>query len=119
MPRRKRDIPKAIQEMVTAEDLALLRESLEHFDGSYRELMDHLKSLGAEKAVYWLVNGSIKSRMRKGRGDVNLGDHEEMWVWGDGYQCTQNRMDNLEDPVQDAWDGFTDAMKINGWESWE
>ncbi|WP_161635016.1 hypothetical protein [Leptolyngbya sp. Heron Island J] len=44
MPRRKRDIPADIAAMVTPEHLAILEEALEHFDGSYRSLMDHLKA---------------------------------------------------------------------------
>ena len=52
MARRKPDIPKNIRKLVPPEHLAILREALEHFDGNYRQLMDHLKALNAPPVVY-------------------------------------------------------------------
>ena len=66
-----------------------------------------------------MVNGAIKRAMGKPRGDVNLGDHEEMWVWGDGYDITRDNMEDLEDPIGTAYDSFILAQKVNGWLSWE
>ncbi|MEA5465294.1 hypothetical protein [Leptothoe sp. PORK10 BA2] len=112
----KRNIPKKIAAQVSPEHLAILQEALEHFDGNYRSLMDHLKALNAPQVVYMMVNGSIKSRMNKGRQDVSLSNNEEMQVWGDGYDYTQARMEDLSDPAQNAWDGFTQSLIENNWE---
>lgn len=123
MGRKRREIPRKVKKLATPEQLARLEEALEHFDCSYYELMDHIKALGhgnTPKIVYSMVNGRIKRTMGKGRGEVYKDcDDEEMQVWGDGYNFTKGKMNDLSDPEQAAYDGFMDAMILNGWLSYE
>jgi hypothetical protein len=116
---KQRKVPKKIADTLSPEELKILQEALLVFDQGYRALMDRLKELNAPPVVYMMVNGSIKATMRKGRGEVNLGDREEMQVWGDGYYITTDNMEDLEDPAQTAHDGFISSQMLNGWLSYD
>ena len=119
MARKRRDIPEDIAKLITDEQLEQLHDALEHFDGSYHELMDHLKDLGATSIIYMMANRGIKRTMGKGRGEVSLSDDDEMNVWGDGYTISKDKMHDLEDPEQVTSDSFIEEMKLNGWLPWD
>ncbi|MFG6094721.1 hypothetical protein SPB21_05700 [Leptothoe sp. ISB3NOV94-8A] len=119
MAKQSRSVPTEIASQLASAELAILQEALDHFDGSYRSLMDHLKSLNAPQVVYMMVNGAAKFEMGKPRKDVDLGNAEEMNVWGDGYTLTEESMDDLSDPRQTTADAFVMAKRLNGWLPWE
>lgn len=119
MIKQPRSVPDEIAAYLEPAELAILQEALEHFDGSYRSLMDHLKSLNAPQVVYMMVNGAAKFEMGKPRRDVDLGNAEEMNVWGDGYALTEENMEDLSDPRQTTADAFVMAKRLNGWLPWE
>ncbi|NER00434.1 MAG: hypothetical protein F6K30_27680 [Cyanothece sp. SIO2G6] len=95
------------------QDAAILQEAIGYFDGSYRSLMDHLKSLGASKSIYAAVNGAAKDAMGKGRSQANREDVHEMLTWGDGYNYTEEVMPDLENPYGRARGAFEQAKEDN------
>lgn len=118
MAKQPRSVPTYIATQLSPAELAILQEALDHFDGNYRSLMDHLKSLNAPQVVYMMVNGAAKFEMGKPRKDVDLGNAEEMNVWGDGYTLTEESMEDLSDPRQATADAFVMAKRLNGWLPW-
>ena len=90
----KRWIPQleALWRGLSDEDIAILQDALDYFDGSYNSLMARLETLGASKAIYAAVNGTAKAIMGKSRSDVDLWNTDEMETWGDGYQGTLDEM---------------------------
>ena len=100
---------------LSAEDAAILQEAIGYFDGSYRSLMDHLKTLGASERIYSAVNGAAKDAMGKSRTDADRSDVREMLTWGDGYNNTQDAMPDLENPYGRARGAFEQAKDDNQW----
>lgn len=90
-----RQVPplEALWRGLTTEDVALLQDALDYFDGSYNSLMERLQQLGATQRVYSAVNGTAKAIMGKSRSDVDLWNADEMEIWGDGYQGTIEEME--------------------------
>lgn len=96
---------------LTEEDILILQEALNYFDGSYRDLMDHLKSLGATKTVYRRVNATIKGIMGKSRTEVGLWNPDEMETWADGDQYSIELVQDINQACEGARDGFLRAIQ--------
>lgn len=87
---------EALWRGLTEDDIAILQDALDYFDGSYNGLMARLEELHASRAVYAAVNGTAKAMMGKSRSDVDLWDADEMEAWGDGYQGTLEAIEAMQ-----------------------
>ena len=56
---------EALWRGLTEDDIAILQDALDYFDGSYNGLMPRLEELHASRAVYAAVNGTAKAMMGK------------------------------------------------------
>ena len=118
MPQNPRQVPplEALWRGLTADDVAILQEALEYFDGSYNGLMARLQELGASQGVYAAVNGAVAQAMGKPRSEVDLWSVVEMEAWGDGYQRTLKELDlvvviDAELAADAAWRGFSGSQE--------
>ncbi|MEO0376999.1 MAG: hypothetical protein AAF329_20770 [Cyanobacteria bacterium P01_A01_bin.17] len=119
LSQKQRWIPQleALWRGLTLEDIAILQEAMDYFDGGYNSLMNRLEKLGATQQIYAVVNGTAKTIMGKSRTDVDLWNADEMEVWGDGYQGTLEELDayqlyqvlTIELAQQATQRGFTDG----------
>ncbi|NJK72073.1 MAG: hypothetical protein HC926_01285 [Synechococcaceae cyanobacterium SM2_3_60] len=109
----ERSVPgiEALLRGLTEDDILILQEALNYFDGSYRDLMEHLKSLGATQTVYRRVNATIKGIMGKSRTEVDLWNPDEMETWGDGYQYSRELMQDINQACEGVRDGFLQALQ--------
>lgn len=96
---------------MTEEDILILQETLNYFDGSYTDLMEYLKSLGATKIIYQRVNATIKGIMGKSRTEVDLWNPDEMETWGDGYQYSRELIQDINQACEGARNGFLRAIQ--------
>jgi len=102
----ERSVPgiEALLRGLTEDDILILQEALNYFDGSYRDLMEHLKSLGATQTIYRRVMG-------QSRAEVDLWNPDEMETWGDGYQYSRDLIQDLNQACEGARDGFLRAIQ--------
>jgi len=109
----ERSVPgiEALLRGLTEDDILILQEALNYFDGSYRDLMEHLKSLGATQTIYRRVNATIKGIMGQSRAEVDLWNPDEMETWGDGYQYSRDLIQDLNQACEGARDGFLRAIQ--------
>lgn len=95
MPQNPRQLPplEALWRGLSPDDLEIVQSALDYFDGTYNNLMDRLRELGATRDVYAAVNRTVMEIMGKPRSEVDIWNAQETTDWGDGYWRTTQVMD--------------------------
>lgn len=119
LTRRERQLLDAYLGELSPQRRAEMEEALADFDGDYHQLMSHVKRLGGTDADFTAVNRGARRQMKKGRGQVNLADFEEVSTWAEGYKQTKIQMEDLSDPERDAYTGFDLAKRLWGMLGWD